>query len=81
MKHLRSLVMLLTLVMFGWSLGALAQDSVNVRFSWKLKGEYGALYMAQEAGHYKKANLAVRLGEGAGAPAALGALIQGRKMW
>ena len=73
MNRLRSLVMILTLVMLGRSAPALAQDNVNVRFSWKLKGEYGALYMAQEAGHYKKANLAVRLGEGAGAPAALGA--------
>ncbi|MFN0162556.1 MAG: ABC transporter substrate-binding protein [Burkholderiales bacterium] len=56
-----------------------AQDNVNVRFSWKMKGEYGAFYQAQEAGHYKKANLAVRLGEGAGAPAALGALVQGQE--
>lgn len=58
---------------------ALAQDAVNVRFSWKLKGEYGAFYLAQDSGLYKKANLNVRLGEGAGAPAALGALIQGQE--
>jgi NitT/TauT family transport system substrate-binding protein len=56
-----------------------AQDQVNVRFSWKLKGEYGPLYLAQEEGLFKKSNLQVRLGEGAGAPAALGALIQGQE--
>jgi len=56
-----------------------AQDNVNVRFSWKMKGEYAAFYAAQDAGTYKKANLNVRLGEGAGAPAALGALIQGQE--
>jgi NitT/TauT family transport system substrate-binding protein len=56
-----------------------AQDQVNVRFSWKLKGEYGPLFLAQEEGLFKKSNLQVRLGEGAGAPAALAALIQGQE--
>jgi NitT/TauT family transport system substrate-binding protein len=56
-----------------------AQDKVNVRFSWKLKGEYGPLYLAQEEGLFKKSNLEVRMGEGAGAPAALGALVQGQE--
>lgn len=63
----------------AWTAPAAAQDTVNVRFSWKLKGEYGAFYLAQESGLYQKANLNVRLGEGAGAPAALGALIQGQE--
>jgi NitT/TauT family transport system substrate-binding protein len=58
---------------------AFAQDAVNVRFSWKMKGEYGPLYMAQEQGHYAKEKLAVRMGEGAGAQAALGALLQGQE--
>jgi NitT/TauT family transport system substrate-binding protein len=58
---------------------ALAQDSVNVRFSWKMKGEYGPLYMAQEEGLYAKEKLSVRMGEGAGAQAALGALLQGQE--
>ena len=61
------------------SLSALAQDAVNVRFSWKMKGEYGPLYMAQEEGLYAKEKLAVRMGEGAGAQAALGALLQGQE--
>lgn len=56
-----------------------AEDQVNVRFSWKLKGEYGPLYMAQEKGYFRAKNLSVRLGEGAGAPAALGALLQGQE--
>ncbi|MEO7761745.1 MAG: ABC transporter substrate-binding protein [Casimicrobiaceae bacterium] len=58
---------------------ASAQDPVNVRFSWKMKGEYGPLYMAQEQGYYAKEKLAVRMGEGAGAQAALGALLQGQE--
>lgn len=58
---------------------AMAEDNVNVRFSWKLKGEYGPLYMADQEGFFTKHNLKVRLGEGAGAPAALGALLQGQE--
>lgn len=62
-----------------YATAAQAQDQVNVRFSWKLKGEYGPLYMAKQAGFFEKKNLKVRLGEGAGAPAALGALLQGQE--
>src|SRR5690606_16081334 len=51
----------------------------NVRFSWKLKGEYGGFYAAQEQGYYEKHGLKVHLGEGAGAQAALGALLQGQE--
>ena len=58
---------------------AFAQDPVNVRFSWKMKGEYGPLFMAQEKGLYAKEKLNVRMGEGAGAQAALGALLQGQE--
>ncbi len=58
---------------------ALAEDNVNVRFSWKLKGEYGPLFLADQEGFFAKHNLKVRLGEGAGAPAALGALLQGQE--
>jgi NitT/TauT family transport system substrate-binding protein len=56
-----------------------AQEHVNVRFSWKLKGEYAPLFVAQEKGYYAREGLNVRLGEGAGAPAALGALLQGQE--
>lgn len=58
---------------------ASAADQVNVRFSWKLKGEYGPLYMAQDKGFFAANGLSVRMGEGAGAPAALGALLQGQE--
>lgn len=58
---------------------AQADDNVNVRFSWKLKGEYGPLFMAEHQGDFAKNKLKVRLGEGAGAPAALGALLQGQE--
>ena len=57
---------------------AFAQEQVNVRFSWKLKGEYAAMYVAQEKGFYAREGLSVKLGEGAGSPAALGALLQGQ---
>src|SRR5438552_13356287 len=58
---------------------AAAEDQVKVRFSWKFKGEYAPLYLAQERGFFKRENLDVRSGEGSGAQAALGALIQGQE--
>lgn len=73
---LKSLIPALAILFAG---SATAQDQINVRFSWKLKGEYGALYMSLENGEYKNASLNVRLGEGAGAQAALGSLIQGQE--
>ncbi|CAN7778835.1 ABC transporter substrate-binding protein [Variovorax sp. LjRoot84] len=75
-SHLRTaaLAALLVSAPTAW-----ATDPVNVRFSWKLKGEYAHLYLAQEQGVYASKNLAVRMGEGAGAPAALGALLQGQE--
>lgn len=75
-SHLRTAALAALLVSTS---AAWATDAVNVRFSWKLKGEYGHLYMAQEKGLYAAKNLAVRMGEGAGAPAALGALLQGQE--
>ena len=42
---------------------AYSQEQVNVRFSWKLKGEYAAMYVAQEKGYYAREGLNVRLGE------------------
>lgn len=58
------------------SMAASAADDVNVRFSWKLKGEYAHLYLGQDLGLYAQNNLQVRMGEGAGSQAALGALLQ-----
>jgi NitT/TauT family transport system substrate-binding protein len=73
---LKALVPVVAVLLAGT---AAAQDQVNVRFSWKLKGEYGPLYLALEQDLYKRAGLNVRLGEGAGAQAALGSLIQGQE--
>lgn len=57
---------------------ALAEE-VKVRFSWKLKGEYGFFYLGEQKGLYKEAGVTLRLGEGAGSQAALGSLIQGQE--
>lgn len=65
--------------LLGVSIAAQAEEQVNVRFSWKLKGEYAAMYVAQDKGYFAREGLNVRLGEGAGAPAALGALLQGQE--
>lgn len=56
----------------------LAADDVNVRFSYKLKGEYGFFYLGQEKGVYSQAGLSTTFGEGASSQAALGSLIQGQ---
>jgi NitT/TauT family transport system substrate-binding protein len=56
-----------------------AQEDVNARFSWKLKGEYAPFYLAQQKGLFAKQGLKVRLGEGAGSEAALGSLVQGQE--
>jgi NitT/TauT family transport system substrate-binding protein len=69
----------IAVAMLATSGTAFAQEQVNVRFSWKLKGEYAAMYVAQEKGYYANEGLTVRLGEGAGAPSALGALLQGQE--
>ena len=58
---------------------AAAQDRINARFSRKRKGEYAPFFTALENGLYEQANLAVRLEEGAGAQAALDALVQGQE--
>jgi NitT/TauT family transport system substrate-binding protein len=60
------------------SQGAMAEE-VKVRFSWKLKGEYGFFYLGEQKGVYKDAGVALKLGEGAGSQAALGSLIQGQE--
>jgi len=56
-----------------------ASDPFKVRFSWKLKGEYAPLYLARDEGLFDRAGLSVEMGEGAGASAALGAMLQGQE--
>lgn len=59
--------------------GASAADDVNVRFSWKMKGEYAHLFLAEAIGAFRDQDLNVTMGEGAGSQAALGGLIQGQE--
>lgn len=69
-----------TLIAIGVSLASnssWANDPVKVRFSWKLKGEYAFFYLGAAKGIYAKHAVDVQLGEGAGAQAALGSLVQG----
>ena len=54
-------------------------EELNVRFSWKMKGEYAPLYHTKAIGEFKSKGLSVNLGEGAGSQAALGALVQGQE--
>lgn len=58
---------------------AVADEDIDVRFSWKLKGEYGFFYYGKDEGIYSDAGINLNLGEGAGSQAALGALIQGQE--
>ncbi len=70
---------LLILAMLVTACAAHAADDVKVRFSWKLKGEYAPFYLAEEIGAYARRNVSVHMGQGAGAPAALAALLQGQE--
>lgn len=78
-----SMIMRFALCLFAAAMiaasGAHAQERFNVRFSWKLKGEYAPFYLARKNGLFAKEGLTVRLGEGAGSEAALGSLIQGNE--
>jgi NitT/TauT family transport system substrate-binding protein len=68
-----------TLVCTAFSSSALAADVVKVRFSWKLKAEYAQFYLGQQKGLYEAEGIAPTFGEGAGAQAAVAALIQGQE--
>jgi NitT/TauT family transport system substrate-binding protein len=50
---------------------------LNVRFSWKIKGEYVPFFVARDDGDFARRKLEVNLGEGAGAQAVLTGLLQG----
>lgn len=67
------------IAVIGFTASASAAETFKVRFSWKLKGEYAPLYMAKDIGAFEKAGLDVAMGEGAGAPAALTAMLQGQE--
>lgn len=52
---------------------------LTVRFTWKLKGEYAPLFVAQEKGYYAAEGLKVTLAEGSGAKTALRQLGAGQE--
>jgi NitT/TauT family transport system substrate-binding protein len=83
-KKLSKILRIMSLMVFASSAAMLststwAADPVKVRFSWKLKGEYGFFYLGKEKGLYQRNDVDLDLGEGAGAQAALGALVQGNE--
>lgn len=53
-------------------------DGLNIRFSWRLKGEYAAFFLGQERGFYARRRLDTHFGEGAGPQAAVANLINGQ---
>jgi NitT/TauT family transport system substrate-binding protein len=53
-----------------------AKKQISLRFSWKLKGEYGPLYVALDKGYFAEEGLDVKLNEGAGIPAAFASLMK-----
>jgi NitT/TauT family transport system substrate-binding protein len=55
-----------------------SETPVSIRFSWKLKGEYAPFYVALDKGYFKELGLDVSLGEGAGAPATITSVMQGK---
>lgn len=79
MRRLRIVTTMACVLAVGASALAQTATPVNVRFSWKLKGEYAPLYVAEANGHFRAAGVAARLGEGAGAQPALAALLQGQE--
>jgi len=58
---------------------AQTSERVTVRFTWKLKGEYAPLFVAQEKGYYSAERLDVQLSEGNGAQNVLKALATGNE--
>jgi NitT/TauT family transport system substrate-binding protein len=78
MKMLQRMIIAVTALLVA-SAAAHSSEPVNVRYSWKLKGEYAAFYVAKEQGFFEKQGLDVTLGEGAGASAALGGLLQDKE--
>jgi NitT/TauT family transport system substrate-binding protein len=78
MKMFERMVVGVTALLMA-SVAAYASETVNVRYSWKLKGEYAGFYVAKEQGLFQKLGLDVALGEGAGASAALGGLLQDKE--
>src|SRR6516162_4642703 len=58
---------------------AQASEKLNVRFTWKLKGEYAPLFVALDKGYYRAEGLDIELAEGSGAQTVLKLLASGNE--
>lgn len=67
------------LLFASFASSASSADNVNVRFSWKLKTEYAHFYLGLDKGLYRDEGINPVFGEGAGAQAAIGSIIQGQE--
>ncbi len=78
-----SSLVLAAIISAGSSAAVLAQgqaaDKIVVRFTWKLKGEYAPLFVAQDKGYYKAEGLNVELAEGSGAQTVLRVVASGQE--
>jgi len=69
----------------GFAIGATPQawaqtpEKLNVRFTWKLKGEYAPLFVALDKGYYRAEGLDIELAEGSGAQTVLKLLASGNE--
>ncbi len=68
----------LSLALAGSSAFA-GEEPFEVRFTWKIKGEYAALYVAEAKGLFAQQGLKVSMKQGAGGQAAMAALLQGQE--
>ena len=69
---------LLALLVLASLQTAWAQGALTVRLSWKIKGEFAPLIVAQERGYFAQEGLNVRVEEGAGAKSAIQTVVAGK---
>jgi NitT/TauT family transport system substrate-binding protein len=58
---------------------AAGEEPFKVRFTWKIKGQYAGLFMAQAKGLFAQQGLKVAMKQGAGGQAAMAGLLQGQE--
>jgi NitT/TauT family transport system substrate-binding protein len=56
-----------------------AEERLEVRFTWKIKGEYAGLYVAEAMGLFSQQGLKVSMKQGSGGQAAMAGLLQGQE--
>jgi NitT/TauT family transport system substrate-binding protein len=64
---------------FVGSTALASEESLEVRFTWKIKGEYAGLYVAEAKGLFAQNGLKVSMKQGAGGQAAMAGLLQGQE--